>query len=119
MPGPPLPPRKDDAPVLLLGPFCGKPACTQIIASAGRGVCADAFASGQPLIVSDVEAYPGHIACDGDTKSEIVLPLIARGRTVGVLDLDCIAKDAWDEDDREGLKRIAQLVVDRAHWALE
>ncbi|KAF8268615.1 hypothetical protein EI94DRAFT_1771517 [Lactarius quietus] len=94
---------------LLLGPFCGKPA-----------FCADSFMSRKTLVVSNVDAYPGHIACDGGTKSEIVCPLILRiqGREValGVLDLDCLAQGAFDDDDKTGLEKIAQLVVDACDW---
>ena len=107
---------------LLLGPFCGKPAC-QFIDTApgrGRGVCADSFMSHKTLVVSDVDAYPGHIACDGSTKSGIVCPLILRtqGREVplGVFDLDCLAQGAFDDDDKTGLEKIAQLVVDACDW---
>ena len=107
---------------LLLGPFCGKPACQFIDTTPGRGrgVCADAFLSRRTIVVPDVDAYPGHIACDGDTKSEIVCPLILKssGNEVGlgVLDLDCLARSGFDDDDRTGLERIAQLVVDACDW---
>ncbi|KAI0305387.1 GAF domain-like protein [Multifurca ochricompacta] len=93
---------------LLLGPFCGKPACQfiDITPGKGRGVCADAFMSRRIIVVPDVEAYPGHIACDGDTRSEIVCPLIlgSSGKevTLGVFDLDCLAKGGFDDDDRRG-----------------
>jgi L-methionine (R)-S-oxide reductase len=107
---------------LLLGPFCGKPACQFIDTTPGkgRGVCADAFLSHRTIVVPDVERYPGHIACDGDTKSEIVCPLILRssGKEVGlgVFDLDCLAQGGFDDDDRTGLEKIAQLVVDACDW---
>ena len=107
---------------LLLGPFCGKPACQFIDTTAGRGrgVCADAFLSRRTIVVPDVGAYPGHIACDGDTKSEVVCPLILKssGKEVGlgVLDLDCQAQSGFDDDDRTGLEKIAQLVVDACDW---
>jgi L-methionine (R)-S-oxide reductase len=107
---------------LLLGPFCGKPACQFVDTTPGkgRGVCADAFTSRNTIIVSDVNAYPGHIACDGDTKSEIVCPLILRSSgkdmTLGVFDLDCLVQGGFDDDDRTGLEKIAQLVVDACDW---
>lgn len=107
---------------LLLGPFCGKPACQFINVTPGRarGVCADAYFQRKTLLVPDVVAYPGHIACDGDTKSEIVCPLILRGRgeekVVGVLDLDCLALDGFTEEDRRGLEKIADLVVNACDW---
>ncbi|EJD40719.1 GAF domain-like protein [Auricularia subglabra TFB-10046 SS5] len=120
-PGPFIPPRqrKDDSPVLLLGPFCGKPACQLIVVHPGRGVCADAYASGSTVRVADVETYPGHIACDGDTRAEIVVPLVVAGCTVGVLDLDCLAPDAFDADDQAGLERIARIVASRAVFDLQ
>lgn len=76
--------------------------------------------SHRTIVVPDVDAYPGHIACDGDTKSEIVCPLILKssGKEVGlgVLDLDCLAQSGFDDDDRTGLEKIAQLVVDACDW---
>ncbi|KAH9040191.1 GAF domain-like protein [Lactarius pseudohatsudake] len=107
---------------LLLAPFCGKPACQYIDTTPGRGrgVCADSFTSRKTLVVPDVDVYPGHIACDGGTKSEIVCPLILRtqGRevTLGVFDLDCLAQGGFDDDDKTGLEKIAQLVVDACDW---
>jgi L-methionine (R)-S-oxide reductase len=107
---------------LLLGPFCGKPACQFVVTTPGkgRGVCADAFTSRNTIVVPDVNAYPGHIACDGDTKSEIVCPLILRSSgkdvTLGVFDLDCLVQGGFDDDDRTGLEKIAQLVVDACDW---
>lgn len=67
-------------------------------------------------LVADVESYPGHIACDGETKSEIVCPLISGDQVVGVLDLDCLAMGGFDDEDREGLERIAALVVKACDW---
>jgi L-methionine (R)-S-oxide reductase len=104
---------------LLLGPFCGRPACQFINVSPGkgRGVCADAFLQHQTLLVPNVDEYPGHIACDGETKSEIVVPLILQnGETVGVLDLDCLALNGFDGQDKEGLEKIAKLIVDSSDW---
>jgi GAF domain-containing protein len=84
------------------------------------GACADALMSRRTIIVPDVESYPGHIACDGHTKSEIVCPLILKssGKEVGlgVFDLDCLAQGGFDEDDKTGLEKIAQLVVDACDW---
>jgi len=106
--------------VLLLGPFCGKPACQLIKAESGKGVCADAFVNRQILVIPDVDAYPGHIACDGETKSEIVLPLIVKrgekGIAVGVMDLDCLALKGFNEDDAEGLKQVIALIVQSCDW---
>ncbi|KAG6827340.1 hypothetical protein H0H92_012161 [Tricholoma furcatifolium] len=107
---------------LLLGPFCGKPACQFInVYPKARGVCGDAFSKRQNLVVPDVDLYPGHIACDGETKSEIVLPLMVHNadgteEAVGVLDLDCLAVDGFDDEDQIGLSRIAKLLVDSCDW---
>lgn len=107
---------------LLLGPFCGKPACQLINVAPGkaRGVCADAYVQRKTKLVPDVDAYPGHIACDGETKSEIVCPLVLREdgaeTVVGVLDLDCLALSGFDEQDQVGLERIAELVVEACDW---
>ncbi|KAI6037595.1 GAF domain-like protein [Pisolithus marmoratus] len=109
---------------LLLGPFCGKPACQLINLQAdkARGVCADAFIHGKTVLVQDVNTYPGHIACDGSTHSEIVCPLIYQSQgsdeplVVGVLDLDCLALSGFDEDDQAGLEKIAELIVQSCDW---
>ncbi|KAG6820810.1 hypothetical protein H0H93_011104 [Arthromyces matolae] len=107
---------------LLLGPFCGKPACQFIsISPKPRGVCADAFNKRQTLVVPEVDLYPGHIACDGETKSEIVVPLLLHHEdgtveAIGVLDLDCLAIGGFDADDEIGLNKIAKLVVDSCDW---
>ncbi|KAH9920165.1 GAF domain-like protein [Fomitopsis serialis] len=107
---------------LLLGPFCGKPACQFINTTPGkaRGVCADAYLTRKTVLVGDVDAYPGHIACDGETKSEIVCPLILRTdnseKAVGVLDLDCLALGGFTPEDQQGLEKIAQLVMDSCDW---
>lgn len=110
---------------MLLGPFCGKPACQFINTSPGRarGVCAGAFLDCETKLVVDVDAYPGHIACDGDTKSEIVCPLIVKHEdlaggqlTIGVMDLDCLVIGGFDEEDKIGLERISELVVRSCDW---
>lgn len=107
---------------LLLGPFCGKPACQFINIEKGkaRGVCADAFLQEKTVIVPNVDTCPGHIACDGETKSEIVCPLLlerdGKVHVLGVLDLDCLSINGFDEDDRVGLERIASLVVRASNW---
>ncbi|GAB1527577.1 hypothetical protein RhiTH_010753 [Rhizoctonia solani] len=104
-------------PRLLLGPFCGRPACQFIRAQPGKGVCADAFVNKSTVLVKDVEAYPGHIACDGGTRSEIVSPIFAAdGRVVGVLDLDCLKEGAFEEVDREGVEKIAKLLGEGCDW---
>jgi len=107
---------------LLLGPFCGKPACQFItVYPKPRGVCADAFVQRQTLLVPEVDLYPGHIACDGDTKSELVLPLLLNREdnteeVLGVLDLDCLAVNGFDADDKSGLEKIANLIVSACDW---
>ncbi|KAH7909294.1 GAF domain-like protein [Hygrophoropsis aurantiaca] len=113
----------DDAiSTIFLGPYCGKPACQYINVSPGRsrGVCADAYLRRQTMLVENVHDYPGHIACDGDTKSEIVCPLILNrdGEDVvlGVLDLDCLAHAGFNDEDQVGLEKIAKLVVDACDW---
>ncbi|KAF8070795.1 GAF domain-like protein [Lyophyllum atratum] len=112
----------DDNKRLLLGPFCGKPACQFInVYPKPRGVCAEAFNQRRTVVVPDVDIYPGHIACDGETKSEIVCPLIIKyedgtEETVGVLDLDCLAVGGFNADDEIGLNRISNLVVNACDW---
>jgi len=107
---------------LLLGPFCGKPACQFINVEEGntRGVCADAFLQRKTVVVTNVDLYPGHIACDGETKSEIVCPLVltSGGITIilGVLDLDCRAESGFDDDDKVGLERLTSLMVKACDW---
>jgi len=94
---------------LVVGPFQGKPACVRI--ALGRGVCGTAAARRETLIVPDVNAFPGHIACDGASQSEIVVPLFAAGQLAGVLDLDSPRLARFDEVDGRGLERLAQLFV--------
>ena len=91
---------------LVLGPFQGKPACVRI--ALGKGVCGTAAARRETLIVADVEKFPGHIACDAASRSEIVTPLIKNGRLIGVLDLDAPVVARFDVEDRFGLETLAQ-----------
>lgn len=93
---------------LWLGPFQGKVACTRI--APGRGVCGSALAQDRTLVVPDVHAFPGHIACDAASRSEIVVPLHAFGRPVGVLDIDSPILDRFTAQDRDLLEKIAQLL---------
>ncbi len=93
---------------LVVGPYIGTVGCLQI--EIGRGVCGTAAARKETIIVPDVEAFPGHIACDARSKSEIVVPVFAPdGELVAVLDVDSDQPDAFDEEDRVGLERIAAL----------
>jgi GAF domain-containing protein len=94
---------------LVLGPFQGRPACVRI--AVGRGVCGTAVARRSTIIVPDVNAFPGHIACDTASRSEIVVPLVHGDRVAGVLDLDSPSLARFDEDDRAGLERLAELYV--------
>ena len=93
---------------LVLGPFQGPVACTRI--SLGRGVCGAAWQQEKTLIVPDVDAFPGHIACSSLSKSEIVLPLFSDGRVVGVLDVDSSELDEFDETDGKYLQQIIELI---------
>ena len=95
---------------LVLGPFMGKPACVRI--ALGRGVCGTAAAARETQVVRDVHAFPGHIACDAASASEIVVPLVASdGRLLGVLDLDSPVTARFDDADRAGLERVAALWI--------
>ncbi|HEY0193633.1 MAG TPA: GAF domain-containing protein [Kofleriaceae bacterium] len=93
---------------LVLGPFQGKIACVRI--AYGRGVCGTAASERRTLVVPDVEAFPGHIACDAGSRSEIVVPIVRRGEVVAVLDLDSYEPAAFDQVDADGLAPIAALV---------
>ena len=94
---------------LVLGPFQGKIACVRI--AFGRGVCGTAAAEKRTVIVPDVEQFPGHIACDAGSRSEIVVPIIQNGRVVAVLDLDSYDLAAFDEVDAAGLAPIVELAA--------
>jgi GAF domain-containing protein len=94
---------------LVLGPFQGKVACVRI--PMGRGVCGTAAARREILVVPDVNQFPGHITCDGASRSEIVLPLVQKGRLLGVLDLDSPNLARFDHEDRDGLHAAANLLL--------
>jgi L-methionine (R)-S-oxide reductase len=94
---------------LIVGPFQGKPACVRI--PLGRGVCGTAAAQRRTLIVSDVHEFPGHIACDAASRSEIVVPLLAGAQLLGVLDIDSPTLGRFDAGDAAGLERLAALFV--------
>ncbi len=97
-----------DGGALMLGPFCGLPACIRI--PLGRGVCGTAAAKDDIQRVHDVHAFPGHIACDGASNSEIVLPIHVGGRVIGVLDIDSPTIGRFNETDQEYLLRLVQLI---------
>ena len=92
---------------LVLGPFQGKPACVTI--PWGKGVCGTAAATDETQLVPDVHAFPGHIACDSASRSEIVVPLRRAGKVIGVLDIDSPLPGRFTEEDRTGLERFAAL----------
>jgi L-methionine (R)-S-oxide reductase len=94
---------------LVLGPFQGKPACVRI--ALDRGVCGAAARSRQTQRVPDVHAFPGHIACDGASRSELVVPLLRGGQLLGVLDLDSPEPDRFSALDQAGVERLAALWV--------
>ncbi len=93
---------------LVLGPFGGKPACSRI--APGKGVCGAAAVSGQVQLVPDVHAFPGHIACDDASRSELVFPLFVNGSLWGVLDMDSPSLNRFDEEDRRGMEPIVKMV---------
>jgi len=94
---------------LLLGPFQGKPACVRI--PVGRGVCGTAAARRETVVVPDVHAFPGHIACDSASNSEIVVPILRGDQLIGVLDLDSPETARFDEEDARGLERLVRVFV--------
>lgn len=99
---------------LVLGPFQGKPACIRI--SLGTGVCGSAAAERRSLVVPDVHQFPGHVACDAASNSEIVVPLLVDGRLRGVLDLDSPSIGRFDDADRAGLEQIAAVFTAACRW---
>lgn len=93
---------------LLLGPFQGKTACIRI--PSGRGVCGTALATGEIQLVKNVHEFPGHIACDSASNSEIVLPIHKNGGVVGVLDIDSPLLARFDQEDKEGLQNLVEIL---------
>jgi GAF domain-containing protein len=96
---------------LVLGPFCGKPACLRI--PLGHGVCGTAAATRQTQRVEDVRAFPGHIACDAASRSELVVPVLRDGSVIAVIDLDSPRPARFDAADAAGIEALAVLVADR------
>jgi len=94
---------------LVLGPFQGKPACVRI--AIGKGVCGTAAARRETVLVEDVHAFPGHIACDSASNSEVVIPLVKGGELLGVLDLDSPNLARFTSVDARGLERLAQIFL--------
>ncbi|KAH7326064.1 GAF domain-like protein [Stachybotrys elegans] len=108
------------SPQLILGPFQGKVACQTI--PFGRGVCGTAAQSQATQLVADVESFPGHIACDGDSKSEIVVPIVVdragngSPEVVAIIDVDCADLNGFDEVDKKHLEQLAQLLARSCDW---
>ena len=99
-----------DGKELVVGPFQGLPACVRI--ALDRGVCGAAASTRQTQRIADVEAFPGHIACDAASRSELVVPLVHDGKLVGVFDLDSPRLDRFDAHDQDGLEAIARIFVE-------
>ena len=99
---------------LTVGPFQGKPACIHI--APGKGVCGTAVARKETVVVPDVHAFPGHIACDSASASEIVTPLCRDGKVAAVLDIDSPVKDRFSPADRDGLEALARKIEERVSW---
>ncbi len=95
---------------LVLGPFQGKPACVRIVV--GKGVCGTAAARRETMLVKDVHAFPGHIACDSASNSELVVPLIKGDRVLGVLDIDSPLFSRFDDEDRRAFEAVASIFVE-------
>ena len=96
---------------LVLGPFAGRPACIRI--PFGTGVCGAAAASGATQLVPDVHAFPGHIACDAASRSELVVPIVRDGKVVAVIDLDSPTPARFDSEDAAGIEALAALLAGR------
>ncbi|HEX3097770.1 MAG TPA: GAF domain-containing protein [Usitatibacter sp.] len=95
---------------LVLGPFQGKPACVRI--ALGKGVCGTAARDARSIVVPDVNAFPGHIACDAASRSEVVVPVLHHGRVIGVLDVDSPRLARFTDEDARGLQALAHAFVD-------
>lgn len=104
-------PQDDGSEELVLGPFVGRPACIRI--PLGAGVCGAAARSGETQLVEDVHAFPGHIACDAASRSEVVVPVKRDGRVIAVIDLDSPEPSRFTAEDAVGLEQLAQLLSAR------
>ena len=96
---------------LVLGPFQGKAACIRI--PFGRGVCGTAAQTGETQLVEDVHAFPGHIACDANSASELVVPVMRDGQVIAVVDLDSPSRGRFDHDDALGIESLVAVIADR------
>ncbi|MCH5583564.1 GAF domain-containing protein [Shimazuella sp. AN120528] len=99
---------------LVLGPFMGKPACVRI--NVGKGVCGTAVAEKQTQVVADVHQFPGHIACDADSRSEIVIPLVVENNVIGVLDIDSPVLNRFESVDKAYLEQLAAVLLEATDW---
>ena len=99
---------------LTVGPFQGKPACIHI--APGKGVCGTAAARDETVVVPDVHLFPGHIACDGASESEIVIPIRAEGRVAAVLDIDSPVKGRFGPEEQAGLEALTRTIEERVLW---
>ena len=99
---------------LTVGPFQGKPACIHI--APGKGVCGTALVRNETLVVPDVHQFPGHIACDGASESEIVIPLHEGAEVRAVLDIDSPVKNRFSPEDRQGLEKLARIIEEKVSW---
>ncbi|KAF4458033.1 GAF protein [Fusarium austroafricanum] len=111
--------KSSQDPQLILGPFQGKVACQTI--KFGKGVCGAAAATRETQLVRDVEEFPGHIACDGDSKSEIVVPILVTQddgskKLVAIIDIDCAELNGFDEVDKVNLEQLAALLAVSCDW---
>ena len=102
--------------MLKVGPFQGHPAC--VLIGRGKGVCGTAWEKGTTLVVPDVHAFPGHIACDSASRSEIVIPIRCEGKVAAVLDIDSPVENRFSEEDRHGLEETARIIEDMVVWQL-
>ena len=100
---------------LKVGPFQGKPAC--VLIGKGRGVCGTSWERDETIVVPDVHAFPGHIACDSASNAEIVIPLHRRGEVAAVLDIDSPVKDRFSQQDQDGLEQLAKLLDEMIRWS--
>ncbi|KAK4082958.1 uncharacterized protein Triagg1_1848 [Trichoderma aggressivum f. europaeum] len=99
---------------LILGPFQGKVACQTI--KFGKGVCGTAAATKTTQLVEDVEKFPGHIACDSESQSEIVVPIVSGDKVVAIIDVDCAVLNGFDETDKKNLEQLADLLSKSCDW---
>ena len=99
---------------LVVGPFQGKPACIHI--DPGKGVCGTAVLRNETVVVPDVHLFPGHIACDSASESEIVIPVRENGQVRAVMDIDSLVKNRFSAEDRAGLEALAKAIEERVKW---